>query len=64
MEGILITQESQDDSVSSVDDNQSETVEKKQTELLEQKRLEEEAKRLAGNVPIKFELHHRGLIRS
>lgn len=32
--------------------------------LKEQKRLEEEAKRLAGNVPIKFELHHRGLIRS
>jgi hypothetical protein len=30
----------------------------------EQKRLEEEAKKLAGNVPIKFELHYRGLIRS
>src|SRR2546429_2548551 len=41
MEEILITQKSQDDSVSPVDDNQSETVEKKQTELLEQKRLEE-----------------------
>jgi len=37
----LITQESQDDSVSSVDDNQSEAVEKKQLELLEQKHLEE-----------------------
>ena len=37
----MITQKSQDDSVSPVDDNQSETVEKKQTELLEQKRLEE-----------------------
>src|SRR6266704_4446338 len=41
MEEILITQKSQDDSVSPVNDNQSETVEKKQTELLEQKRLEE-----------------------
>jgi cytidylate kinase len=30
----------------------------------EQKRLEEEAKKLAGDVPIKFELHYRGLIRS
>lgn len=30
----------------------------------EQKHLEEEAKKLAGNVPIKFELHYRGLIRS
>src|SRR3989442_15034984 len=41
MDDFLITQKSQDDSVSPVDDNQSETVEKKQTELLEQKRLEE-----------------------
>ena len=30
----------------------------------EQKRLEEEAKKLAGDVPIKFDLHYRGLIRS
>jgi len=30
----------------------------------EQKRLEEEAKKLAGDMPIKFELHYRGLIRS
>ncbi|HPD60617.1 MAG TPA: cytidylate kinase-like family protein [Thermodesulfobacteriota bacterium] len=30
----------------------------------EQKRLEEEVKKLAGEVPIKFELHYRGLIRS
>jgi glycosyltransferase 2 family protein len=41
MEGILITQKSQNNSVSSVDDNQTEAVEKKQAELLEQQVLKE-----------------------
>jgi uncharacterized protein (TIRG00374 family) len=40
-EGILITHRSQDDSVSSVDDNQAEAIEKKKAELLEQKLLQE-----------------------
>ena len=44
MEGILITPKPQDDSVSSVDDNQSEAVEKKQAELLERKRFEESSR--------------------
>jgi glycosyltransferase 2 family protein len=41
MEEILITQKSQDDSVSSLDDNQTEAVENKKAELLEQKLLKE-----------------------
>jgi uncharacterized protein (TIRG00374 family) len=41
MEDILITQKSQNDSVSSVDDNQTEAVENKKAELLEQKLLKE-----------------------
>ncbi len=40
----MITPKSQDDSVSSVDDSNSEAVEKKQAELLEQKRLEESSR--------------------
>lgn len=44
MEEILITPKSQDDSVSSVDDSNSEAVEKKQAELLERKRLEESSR--------------------
>lgn len=41
MEGILITQKSQNNSVSSVDDNQAEIVEKKKAELLEQQILKD-----------------------
>jgi uncharacterized protein (TIRG00374 family) len=41
MEEILITPKSQDDSVSSVNDNQTEAVENKKAELLEQKLLKE-----------------------
>ena len=41
MEEILIRQKSQNNSVSSVDDNQTEAVEKKKAELLEQQQLKE-----------------------